>query len=53
MPWLSKAQARWGHSPSGVRALGGKTAVQEWDAATRKGSLPDRKRHVLPRRKKR
>ena len=39
MPWLSKAQARWGHSPSGVKALGGESAVHEWDAATPKGSL--------------
>jgi hypothetical protein len=43
MPWQSKAQARWGHSPSGMRALGGKQAVREWDAATRKGALPERK----------
>jgi len=40
MPFVSKAQQRWGHSPSGVKALGGKTAVSEWDAATPKGSLP-------------
>lgn len=43
MPWKSKAQARWGHSASGVKALGGKTAVAEWDAATPKHSLPERK----------
>jgi len=43
MPWKSKAQARWGHSASGVKALGGKTAVAEWDAATPKGSLPEKK----------
>lgn len=43
MPWKSKAQARWGHSASGVKALGGKTAVSEWDAVTPKGSLPERK----------
>jgi hypothetical protein len=40
MPWKSKAQAAWGHSPTGVKALGGKAAVSEWDAATPKGSLP-------------
>lgn len=43
MPWKSKAQARWGHSPSGIRALGGLGRVAEWDAATPKGSLPARK----------
>lgn len=40
MPWASKAQAAWGHSPSGLRALGGKDKVDEWDDATPKGSLP-------------
>jgi hypothetical protein len=38
MPWKSTAQARWGHSPSGKKALGSK-GVAEWDAATPKGSL--------------
>lgn len=40
MPWKSIQQARWGHSPAGVKALGRKAAVSEWDAATPKGSLP-------------
>lgn len=39
MPWKSKAQARWGHSASGLEALGGKAAVSEWDSATPAGSL--------------
>jgi hypothetical protein len=43
MPWKSTAQARWGHSPAGVKALGGKAAVSEWDHATPKGSLKARK----------
>lgn len=43
MPWLSKAQARWGHSDSGLKALGGKGKVKEWDSATAKGSLPEKK----------
>jgi len=38
MPWKSVAQARWGHSPAGKKALGAK-AIPEWDAATKKGSL--------------
>ena len=38
MPWKSKAQAAWGHSASGVKALGSK-GVKEWDKATPKGSL--------------
>lgn len=40
MPWVSKKQAAWGHSPSGVKALG-EEGVKEFDAATPKGSLPD------------
>ena len=43
MPWKSKAQAAWGHSASGLKALGGKSKVAEWDAATPKGSLPPKK----------
>lgn len=42
MPWRSVAQARWGHSPSGLKALGGPSAVAEWDNATPKGSLPEK-----------
>ena len=38
MPWVSTAQARWGHSPAGKKALGSK-GVAEWDSATPKGSL--------------
>lgn len=39
MPWKSKAQAAWGHSAAGIKALGGAGKVREWDAATPKGSL--------------
>ncbi len=39
MPWDSTQQARWGHSPTGVKALGA-AKVAEYDAATKKGSLP-------------
>lgn len=42
MPWASKAQARWGHSAAGEKALGGAKKVAEWDAATPKGSLPQK-----------
>jgi hypothetical protein len=45
MPWQSKAQARWGHSPAGVAALGGQDKVAEWDSATKKGSLPEKIRY--------
>jgi hypothetical protein len=49
MPWVSKAQAAWGNSPSGVAALG-KEGVKEWNRATPKGSL--KKKHVGVRKKK-
>ena len=42
MPWASKKQAAWGHSPTGVKALGGAAKVSEWDSATPKGSLPEK-----------
>ena len=31
MPWKSKAQQRWGNSPAGIKALGGKKNVAEWN----------------------
>ena len=52
MPWKSVAQARWGHSPAGLKALGGKAAVSEWDAATPKGSLPKKAGKLHPARLK-
>lgn len=51
MPWKSKSQAAWGHSPAGIKALGGSKAVAEWDAATTKGSLPDKVRHPVAKKK--
>lgn len=43
MPWKSKAQERWGNSPSGHKALGD-SGVEEWNSATGKDAdLPERK----------
>lgn len=42
MPWASAAQQRWGHSSSGVKALGGPEAVHEWDSATNFSGLPEK-----------
>lgn len=42
MSWKSKAQQRWGNSPDGIKALGGKQAVAEWDRATGNKKLPQR-----------
>lgn len=40
MPWKSRAQAAWGHSAEGMKALGGKAKVSEWDAASKGMKLP-------------
>jgi hypothetical protein len=37
MPFVSRRQQRWGHTPEGEKALGGPAKVAEWDRAT-KGS---------------
>lgn len=42
MPWVSEQQRKWGHSASGLQALGGASKVKEWDSATMPGSLPDK-----------
>lgn len=42
MPFKSEAQRRWGHSPEGVKALGGTAAVSEWDEASKGKKLPER-----------
>jgi hypothetical protein len=48
MPFVSRAQQRWGHTEAGEKALGGPAAVAEWDSATPKGKgVPQRK---LPKR---
>jgi hypothetical protein len=39
MPFKSRAQERWAHTPEGMKALGGPSKVAEWEAAT-KGNLP-------------
>lgn len=39
MPFVSKAQMKWGNSPSGHAALGD-AGVQEWNAETKGKELP-------------
>ena len=41
-PFESKKQSAWAHTKSGVKALGGKAKVEEWEAATDYGKLPER-----------
>ena len=45
MPWKSKAQAAWGHTEAGEKALGGDEAVAEWDKATKGKKLPKTAKH--------
>ena len=40
MPFESKAQNAWAHTPVGTKALGGKAKVKEWEGATDYSHLP-------------
>ena len=53
MPFVSRAQQRWGNSPVGRKALGGQAAVDEWNDATPKGdSVPQRVGKINKMRKR-
>jgi hypothetical protein len=41
VPFKSKAQERWGNSPSGKKALGA-AGVKEWDQASKGLKLPQK-----------
>jgi len=41
-PYRSLAQERWAHSAAGMKALGGKRKVAEWDRASKGKKLPKR-----------
>ena len=43
MPYKSDAQRRWAHTAAGIKALGGKNKVREWDRASKGLKLPARK----------
>lgn len=36
MPFVSKKQQAWGHTKEGIKALGGKKVVAEWNRVTPK-----------------
>lgn len=40
MPFKSKAQNSWAHTPKGTQALGGSAKVKEWERATDYKNLP-------------
>jgi hypothetical protein len=41
-PYVSEAQRRWAHTPAGIKALGGKKAVEHWDKESKGKKLPER-----------
>lgn len=41
MPYKSDAQRKWAHTMAGLKALGGKDKVAEWDSASKGLSLPE------------
>jgi hypothetical protein len=43
MPYKSRAQEAWAHTPEGMKALGGAAKVAEWDSASKGMKLPERK----------
>jgi len=53
MPFRSRAQSRWGNSPAGLRALGGKDKIDEWNASTDLGSLPEKAEGMISKALKR
>ena len=48
MPFKSLDQNAWGHTPAGIKALGGKAKVEEWEAATDYKALPKK---VAPKKR--
>ena len=40
MPFKSQAQRQWAYTKEGIKALGGKKAVAEWEQATGNKKLP-------------
>lgn len=40
MPFVSIQQRKWAHTKAGIKALGGKKAVAEWERATGDKKLP-------------
>lgn len=42
MPFVSKSQNAWAHTPAGTKALGGAAKVKEWEGATDYSHLPQK-----------
>jgi hypothetical protein len=50
MPFKSLKQERWGNSPAGLAALGGKKKVAEWNEASKGKKLPETVKKQTPLR---
>jgi hypothetical protein len=42
MPYKSDQQRKWAHTKNGMKALGGKGKVREWDKASEGMMIPQR-----------
>jgi len=42
VPFRSKKQNAWGHTPAGIEALGGPAKVKEWESDTNYSNLPEK-----------
>jgi hypothetical protein len=51
MPFVSKAQNAWAHTPAGTKALGGKKNVKEWEHATDYSRIPYEVAHTERKKK--
>jgi len=40
VPYKSDKQRKWAHTKTGIKALGGKEKVEEWDSASKGKKLP-------------
>lgn len=47
MPYVSRSQAAWAHTPEGIKALGGSAKVSEWDRASKGIKLPYRAKRAF------
>lgn len=49
MPFKSMKQNAWAHTPAGIKALGGKAKVKEWESKTDYKNLPMKKKRKAKR----
>jgi hypothetical protein len=51
LPFESKDQNAWAHTPAGTKALGGKAKVKEWESKTDYSKLPEKVKPVELRKR--